>query len=244
MRSGSRTRLAATVGALLVLGTACLGEPPPDLGSPTRLIVIGDSITQGRAGDYTWRYRLWQRLEGSGVPVDMVGPVDDLHRGSEAYADRRFDRAHAARWGARIGSFPYDAQQLGSTYLPDVAVILLGVNDLSHGRSPTEVEASMRDMVEALRRGSPGVDVVVSHIPNADRSGVAELNQLYDELAGELDTEDERVVVASAEQEYLPVAGVRGGDTYDGLHPSESGERKIAHAVADALFTLGLGESA
>ncbi|MFF0204433.1 fibronectin type III domain-containing protein [Streptomyces sp. NPDC005017] len=39
-----------------------------------RVMIVGDSITQGREGDFTWRYRLWQWLRSQKVAVDFVGP--------------------------------------------------------------------------------------------------------------------------------------------------------------------------
>ena len=77
------------------------------LDDPVRILIVGDSITQGSAGDWTWRYRLWQHLTEHGVSVDFVGPRDDLwdnvtsQFGSQAYVDPAFDQDHAARWGDR-----------------------------------------------------------------------------------------------------------------------------------------------
>jgi len=51
--------------------------PPPPPGPPIKILVVGDSITHGYEGDYTWRYRLWQWLRASSSPatnVTFVGP--------------------------------------------------------------------------------------------------------------------------------------------------------------------------
>ena len=42
--------------------------------APIRIMVVGDFISQGYAGDYTWRYRLWEWLRAGAVDVDFVGP--------------------------------------------------------------------------------------------------------------------------------------------------------------------------
>lgn len=34
-----------------------------------RVMIVGDSITQGREGDWTWRYRLWQWFDDQGIDV-------------------------------------------------------------------------------------------------------------------------------------------------------------------------------
>jgi hypothetical protein len=72
-------------------------------------------------------------------------------------------------------------------------------------------------------------------------AGATELNLRYDRLVAELDTEDERVLVAPADVGFVADSTVLGSDSYDGLHPSASGELKIATAVAGALVQLGIG---
>jgi hypothetical protein len=38
------------------------------------IMVVGDSLTQGFEGDYTWRYRLWEWFSSQRLAVDFVGP--------------------------------------------------------------------------------------------------------------------------------------------------------------------------
>lgn len=38
------------------------------------MMIVGDSLTQGSEGDWTWRYRLWEWLKSQEVLVDFVGP--------------------------------------------------------------------------------------------------------------------------------------------------------------------------
>ena len=41
---------------------------------PLRVMIVGDSISHGEEGDWTWRYRLWQWFKGStSTSVDFVG---------------------------------------------------------------------------------------------------------------------------------------------------------------------------
>ncbi|MFD3775044.1 GDSL-type esterase/lipase family protein [Streptomyces sp. NPDC058612] len=45
-----------------------------------RFMFVGDSMTIGRAGDYTWRYRMWQHLGAAfGGPFEIVGPRTALY---------------------------------------------------------------------------------------------------------------------------------------------------------------------
>lgn len=209
------------------------------------MMLFGDSITHGKDGDWTWRYRLWRQLQTAGARgVDFVGPADDLYSGSSGYPDPLFDRDHASRWGTTLAEPAYAPATLGRVYLPDVVVVELGVNDLRHGATPVEVEGAMRGAVAALRDAAPGVDVVVVHVPVVNVPGVGELNRRYDALAADLDDEEERVVVARADEGFVWDPALPAADSYDGLHPSASGERKIAASVAAALAELGIGAGA
>lgn len=78
-----------------------------------RFMFVGDSMTIGRAGDFTWRYRMWQHLNASyGGPYAIVGPRTGLY---DAHADAPVSHAYGAptsprrrgrtsRAGARAGS--------------------------------------------------------------------------------------------------------------------------------------------
>src|SRR5262245_48795337 len=39
-----------------------------------RIMIVGDSITKGSSGDYTWQYRLYKHLRADGFRPRMVGP--------------------------------------------------------------------------------------------------------------------------------------------------------------------------
>lgn len=77
-----------------------------------RFLFVGDSMTIGRAGDWTWRYRMWRHLEST-LPgaYEIVGPRSRLYvpeddaATSEAYADPAFPAPPGATWpaGARAG---------------------------------------------------------------------------------------------------------------------------------------------
>ncbi len=73
---------AMLIAAVLGVLWAVFGLPPwpapslPDPGdtSPMRIMVVGNSISQGWEGDYTWRYRLWEWLRQNNVSATFVGP--------------------------------------------------------------------------------------------------------------------------------------------------------------------------
>ena len=249
-RAGVRALSTALVVAGLVglpAGSAPSRAAPAD---PVRILIVGDSMTQGSSGDWTWRYRLWRHLTEHGVPVDFVGPRTDLweyveaHDGSQAYVDPAFDRDHAARWGMPLAAMGADPPAgIGATvgdlvddYHPDVVVEMLGVNDLAFGgKTPAQLVGMLHDFVDQARAADPGVDVVLGQIPQPWRSDVATFNPMLGDLADDLDTELSHVVSADTDASYSLA------DSFDSAHPNARGELKIAAAFEDALALLGVG---
>lgn len=243
MRRGRAGRLLALTLAVLAVGLPAFVLPDDPAPTPTRILLVGDSVTHGSSGDWTWRYRLWKHLAASGADVDLVGPRNDLLDlatatfGSQEYVDPDFDRDHAARWGMRLAGMQPPVGELVRTHRPDVVVELLGINDLVWGRAgPSEVEDRMSELVADARAADPGVDVVLGGLPQTWFEGVSELNSRLADLAERLDTDSSRVVTAATGEGFI-----EGVDTYDAAHPSATGEVKVAAGVADALTGLGIG---
>jgi lysophospholipase L1-like esterase len=237
-----RRALAAGVGAV-VLGATLASSAPGTAQRPVRILLVGDSVTQGSAGDWTWRYRLWRQLVGTGVRVDLVGPRDDLFDnvtglfGSHAYLDPAFDQDHAARWGMLFAGQDEPIGNLVDEFHPDVVVELLGVNDLAWNHALSgEVEQLARGFVTDARAADPDVDVVLGALPQTWIRGVPEYDAGLATLAEELDTDSSRVVTATPAAPF-----VEGTDTWDAAHPTASGEVKVAAGVTDALAGLGIG---
>lgn len=224
-------------------GAAAEAAGSGDGDGVVRILVLGDSVTQGSAGDWTWRYRLARHLEQTGVAFDLVGPRDDLwdnvaqQHGSHAYADPAFDRDHAGRWGMWAAFPDVPVASLVATYEPDVVVEMLGVNDLLWSSDPPEVAAaSVRSTVLAARSADPGVHVVLAEATQHWFSGVPAFNAALGGVASELSTVDAPVVVARTADGYDAER-----DTWDNSHPNARGEVRIAAAVADALADLDVG---
>jgi hypothetical protein len=225
---------------LLLAGLSACAAGPEGSAGPVRIMLVGDSVTQGSAGDWTWRYRLWEHLRDD--DVDFVGP-DQAVAGPPPspptldYADPDFDRDHAARWGKSFEDINWTVTHLVDTFGPDVVVELLGVNDaLWRGLPASAMLDQAEDFVRKAQAADPGVDVVLGELPQLWVPAVPGYNAGLAGIADRLGTEGSRVVVAPAPDDF-----VQGVDTYDPVHPSASGEVKIAAAVADALAGLGIG---
>ncbi len=67
-------RFADLVGAAFEDAFNAITRPTDWPADSVKVMVVGDSLSQGAEGDYTWRYRLWQWFAANDVTVDFVGP--------------------------------------------------------------------------------------------------------------------------------------------------------------------------
>lgn len=245
-RGAWRAVAAALILAPLALPTARASAADP----PVRIMVVGDSMTEGSSGDWTWRYRLAKYLDAAGVDYDFVGPRTTMldlatsEHTSLEYADPDFDRDHFSRWGeslhailAENAAVPDDA--IGpavAEYQPDVVIELLGVNDLLFGSSPQETLDVAHTFVDEVRAAKPDTTVVMSTVPAEQYAHVADYNDLLSATASTWSLPSSPVVVSDPAPGWSPAV-----DTCDNTHPSAVGDVRIAAAEGDALSTLGIG---
>jgi hypothetical protein len=242
-------RLGGVLAVLMVSGLLAAGTPSapaataPLVDDPVRILLVGDSVTQGSAGDFTWRYRLWQHFAAQGTAVDFVGPRSDLFDniadtfGSYAYADPAFDHDHAARWGQSFDVQDVRVGDLVQAYDPDLVVELLGVNDLTWGGASPETAAQrLHDFATEARDVSPSVGLVLVRVPQTWFAGVPEFNGLVEGVADDFDLPGAPATVASPDMGFE-----EGRHTWDPAHPNAAGEVLIAAAVADAAAAQGVG---
>ncbi|RSS32332.1 GDSL-type esterase/lipase family protein [Streptomyces sp. WAC08241] len=215
-----------------------------------RFLFVGDSMTIGRAGDWTWRYRMWQHLEAT-LPggYEIVGPRTGLYdpeapdgpHDGEAYAAPDFPapaRRHLANWGE---GWLHMAPVIGETVAAtgaDVLLVSLGLIDLGFYTNSDQTDANVRAFVGAARAANPRVRaVLLPVIPNVratyDAPFAAECARFNDLLAkavADLATPASPLLLGTIPESYALPA-----DTYDGTHPGPSGEHKLAAAFADAM---------
>jgi lysophospholipase L1-like esterase len=223
----------------------------PSGGSP-RIMIIGDSITKGSSGDYTWQYRLYAHLRADGVSPQMVGPYGSLFNnvtnvdGDCSYADPKFERANDAKWGLTLFEEKAAIRAKVARYRPDYLLVLLGLDDIFwFGKSQSDMAANLRSFIAAARAARPRIRIVLGLIPPdihqqtspAFHASIATFNYTISTTAARLSTAASPVAVAR-DGTGMHVAA----DLWDGTHPNANGEIKIAAGFADALasrFHLG-----
>ncbi|WP_405807755.1 GDSL-type esterase/lipase family protein [Streptomyces sp. NBC_00210] len=213
-----------------------------------RFMFVGDSMTIGRAGDYTWRYRMWQHLAASlDGQYEIVGPRTELYDAdaaapvSCAYKDPAFPadaRRHLAGWGEGWLHMAPLIRAAVSADQVDILLVSLGLIDLGFYTSSVQTALNARRFIAEARAANPRIRMVLLPvIPNirarSDAPFAAEcdhFNELLAKAVADLDTASSPVLLASRPESYAIDT-----DTYDGTHPGPSGEDKLAAAFAGAM---------
>lgn len=201
------------------------------------LLPLGDSITQTNASHVGYRYRLWEKLEANHLHFNFVGSMNTNHLGSPTYPNPAFDRNHEGHWGWRADQLLANLPSWLTKYTPGVALIHVGSNDVFQGQSNASTIAEIGGIIDALRHKNPHVAILLAKlIPASDateRAKIVTFNGLIPGLASSKNTAQSPVRVVDQYSGFDPVA-----DTFDGVHPDDSGERKMAQRWYDALVSL------
>ncbi|WP_371235357.1 GDSL-type esterase/lipase family protein [Streptomyces pimonensis] len=209
-------------------------------------------MTIGSAGEHTWRYRLWRHLcTAYDGPFTLVGPREALHDPatdaptSYAYADPGFPRAHLAGWGEGWHHMTPLIGETVRTCRADVLLVSLGLIDLGFYTNAEQTTDNVRAFVAAAREADPRVRVTVMPVIRNIRvesdpafaDQVDRFNELLAKTVADLDEAGSPLLLVPP-----PASYDFHTDTYDGTHPNESGEHKIAGAFAEAMWRgWGLG---
>jgi hypothetical protein len=231
---------------------------PPVPGQPTggspRIMIVGDSITSGSSGDYTWQYRLYQHLRADGVSPQMVGPYGWLYNnvtradGDCSYADPMFERANDAYWGMPLWQEESAIKAKVAKYRPDYLLELLGLDDFAFfGKTQPQMASYLAGFIGQARAANPHIRIVLGIILPDSRTqdsatfaaSIAAFNNTISATASQLSTAASPIAVANDAAGFNVAA-----DTWDGSHPNANGEVRIAAGFANALARrFGLGSA-
>ena len=239
-------RLSALLLALVGVGSLLLVAPPAHADGPLRVLITGDSITQGRNDEYTWRYRLAKEFQRQGVPVDFVGsytnPWVDPGYSRSRYLDPHFDHDHFAKagWQVRnmIGSIGAEVRK----QQPDVIVMAAGTLDFRRHDDDPATETALRAWIAAVQSAKPDTRIILSPVLAVDNDDASKENPRiarYDAhlpgIAAELSTPTSPITVAATTLGWNPKRM-----TYDGIHPTPSSETLIEQRIAEEMQRVGL----
>lgn len=219
-------------------------------------MTIGDSITQGFNNAAlnvpgvgivgSWRYWFWQNrgvLECPGG-IDMVGEFNTLFNTTAQLPNvpAPTDQDHQARAGDSVNGYQRSRivyHQAIERANPDVILMLLGTNDLfpsnQLGDSPETVRGDMIELIGQIRAHKPNVAIVLMGIqPRGTNSTwlarIVQTNVYYAGIADTMDTPGSPITYVDGYYGFNEAV-----DTFDHLHPSIAGQKKISARFLDGV---------
>ncbi|OBT57658.1 hypothetical protein VE04_01589 [Pseudogymnoascus sp. 24MN13] len=174
-----------------------------------KMMIVGDSISQGMEGDWTWRYRLWEWLDSQSVDFEFVGPWKGTRESANpapparprmegdplpdespmvygGYADdvnTRFQQSHFALWGRQAAQTKGEIQKMVADYQPTHLLVLLGFNDLGwFVTGPDGTLASIKSIVDNARAANPNINIILGDVVQRKAISIrADLPKITDE---------------------------------------------------------------
>lgn len=198
---------------------------------------LGDSIT-GSPG--CWRAMLWNGLAAAGIHnIDFVGSLSAPHCKQSHDAD---NEGHGGFLVTTIAREKLLTSWLESTN-PDIVLMHLGTNDVWNHKSSSEILSAYTTLVDQMRAKNPRIIIVVAQlIPMSPRDryicetcqeGVVHLNAAISTWAKKISTAKSPVIVTDQWTGFELMQ-----DTSDGVHPTESGNKKIAENWQKTLLKI------
>ena len=208
----------ASLAALYANGTIAAS-------SVVRIMPLGDSITQSNKDHNSYRRPLWQMLKAAGYNVDFVGSQHTNYQGMPPNPD--FDVDNEGHWGWRVDEVLAQLDGWVKAAHPDIVLVHLGTNNIAQSRDLKSTVNDIEALIKVLRQNNPKVKIVMAQIiPLWGKEKLCqELNVQILLLSRRLTTAESPIRVADQFTGFQPEPNK---DTFDGAHPNESGEKKMA----------------
>ncbi|KAI8930549.1 hypothetical protein NX059_012161 [Plenodomus lindquistii] len=203
---------------LCTLGFCVVAQPS------VKIMPFGASIVSK-----CWRSHLQTKLENSGVTgFEFVGSLKERCSGSSN------QQAHEGHAGSLATDYAHNNNLTGwlDQNPPDIIIMLLGTNDILHGKKPPrEILAAYDTLLGQMRAKNPSVQLVLSSLlpldprrwPDAGVQAVKALNAAMVSWAPRRSTAQSPIYFTDTFTGFLAVS-----DTTDGEHPNDWGNKKIA----------------
>ena len=125
----------------------------------------------------------------------------------------------------------------GTTYTPDTASIMIGINDLADGTAGTQVRNDIGTLIDQLRASNPNVRIFLNMVLHTNQGATRDtqvntLNALLPALVADKNaaSPDSPVWLMDADTGFTPATM-----TYDNVHPNATGEAYVGDRIAAAL---------
>lgn len=208
-------------------------------GGPLRIMPLGDSVTHSERGQNSYRRPLWFNLLAANCVVDFVGSRNGVSTGSRngpqvPARNPDFDQDHEGYWDYRADEILGFIGSRVQTFSPDVVLIHLGTNDLFQGQSVLSTIDDLARIIDTIRMNRPDVAIVLAKLIPASRANdrISQLNAEIDALAASRFDPFAPLLVVDHSVNYFI------SDNFDGVHPGDSGEVKMADKWTNAILQI------
>ncbi|BCY07749.1 cellulose binding domain-containing protein [Actinoplanes sp. L3-i22] len=201
--------------------TPSASSSSPPATQKTKIMALGDSIT-GSPG--CWRALLWQKLPAD--KVDFVGTLPGQGCGFDYDGE---NEGHGGYLATNVATQNLLVGWLAATD-PDVVLMHFGTNDVWSNLPTTQILAAFTTLVGQMRASNPAMKILVAQIIPMNPSTCTEcaqrvvaLNAAIPAWAASLTTTASPITVVDQWTGFDTAT-----DTYDGVHPNDAGNVKIA----------------
>jgi lysophospholipase L1-like esterase len=209
--------------------------------NPVKIMLIGDSITEGADSNGSYRRYLDGMLRRDGHLIDFVGSRRK-HSDDKTEPDNyEYDVDHEGHWGKSSAWMAENMQSLLASNVPDVAVIHLGTEDIISSKVAAEpladgIVKNIGKVVDTLRARNGNMNIVLSAIiPVAGKQDVVNLVNLKISRYVQCNATLLHPVVLADPYKGFDVSRDLAAD---GAHPNAAGAGKMARVFADAIHNM------
>ncbi|KNY27825.1 endo-1,4-beta-xylanase [Pseudobacteroides cellulosolvens] len=197
--------------------------PVPSSKVTTKVLPLGDSITDGINVPGGYRIKLWKNIANDGLVVDFVG---SLSNGPSELGDKN----HEGHSGWRIDQIDININSWMDKYNPKIVLLHIGTNDISQ----------KYDLNNAPARLSALIDKICAKLPSGGKLYVASIIPLS---YADVKTYNAQIqgIVQNKTNQGKPVymvdmySALTVSDLADGVHPNAAGYNKMADVWYKAI---------
>lgn len=201
--------------------------PPASAKKPTRIMPVGDSITEGGNEFTCYRILLLKKLTDAGYHVEYVG--------SRESASPMGKLRHEGYGGKNAEFIATAAGKSFEKYPADIVLLHCGHNHFAEEHPVPGIVAATERMIASFRAVNPRVAVLVAQVIPSGKlpkySYIPELNQALAQLAKRLNTANQPVVLVNQAEGF----DWKTDTVKDTVHPNAQGANKMASRWFAAL---------
>ncbi len=197
--------------------------------APTKIMPLGDSITDGYDFPGGYRINLWKQLSDRGYKINFVG---SLINGPNYLPDRD----HEGHSGWRIDQIHQYINIWLKRTQPDIILLTIGTNDIAQNYRVKTAPERLNNLIDEIFQEVPNAEILVASIPpiemeEVDRR-VNEYNRAIAALIESRQKQGDRLIFVDIN------SALDFDDLEDTVHPNRRGHSKMAKLWEEALIPL------